>query len=214
MAWQNKILNETELKKIEELVQKFEDKTGAELKICIFKISDTYPAATFRFAIFFTFFLSCLSTLIFSFSHPIYCLVLQLPIFLISCAFGRLTLFKKFFLAKREIKREVREKALEIFDQEGVRKTTDHVGILVFISIIERKIELVTDQTIFSKLGQESLDHLVANLGQHLKSKKYAQGIEDIVRVMEEKLLHFFPNKLQDKVQNEVPNQITWGNIK
>jgi len=212
MSWKRKILSVQEESKIEQKIALYEKETGAELVICIAKSSDPYPAAVLRFSILATLAISALLTFYFTFSHELILVGSQLILFFLLTFIGRSNHIKRFFLSKLETDREVGEKAMELFYSRGLYQTKYKVGILLFISIQEKMIRLLVDKKLQEKISQDDLDYIVNILGKEFKTGHYFNGLNQTLNILEEKILHFFPEKVQPQdSENEIANKILWA---
>jgi uncharacterized membrane protein len=119
--------------------------------------------------------------------------------------------FRPWFILPGEKRREVKEKASEIFYSYGLSNTQNRIGILLFISKLERKIELLVDQAILEKLGQKTLDQIVQNISGNFKKSEYEKGLVEALDYLEKELTQAFPHGLQEKNLNEISNKIILG---
>lgn len=205
-----KILNPNEEKTIESLIAVLEEKTGAELTLAILKEADPYPASYYRMAIFPTLFWITLAEMFFHLTPTSIISVFILSyIFLFYC--GEILGLKKFFLAKVEINREVKEKAHELFFTKGLTQTDKKVGMILLISLLEHKIELVIDHKLKEKISQDVMDQMVHTISEKFKKHDYVTGLSESILFIQDKILVAFNGKVQDKKHNELSNQIIWG---
>lgn len=205
-----KILNTTEEKSIETLIANLEEKTGAELTLAIFEQADPYPASYYRMAIFPTLFWIVLIETFFHLS-PVAMIAGILMSFLFLFYFGEKLGIKKYFLSKAEVKREVKEKACELFFTNGLIHTENKVGMILLISLLERKIELVVDQKIKEKISQATLDQMVHVISEKFKQHDYVSGLSESIHFIQEQILLTFQGKIQEKQSDELSNKIIWG---
>lgn len=205
-------LNETDKKNIKEAVAKAEEKTHGEIVPMILKESDSYPAAHFRAAIFFGL------TLSFALYYfPFY--EVTDSIFYLWTVVGGMLLgycltlnkrIKRFFLSKKEISEEVHQKAIEAFFYQGVHTTKDRTGILLFISVLEQRAELIADCGINEKVDKDAWDKILNSMLKEFKSGKSADAISRAIAECGELLAKHFPkNSEEHKVDpNELSNEI------
>jgi putative membrane protein len=74
----------------------------------------------------------------------------------------RLPALKRRFISRREIDEEVEEAAINAFFRQGLYRTRDANGVLLFISVFEHKVWLLADRGIHEKVPQAEWDALVA----------------------------------------------------
>ena len=107
-------------------------------------------------------------------------------------------------------KEKVTQRAEQAFLQEEVFNTTDRIGILIFISELEREVIVLADQGINEKVNSETWLSIVAILINGMKSKKSAEGIVKAINECERILLeHHFTNR--EKNSNELNDELRQG---
>lgn len=74
----------------------------------------------------------------------------------------------------------VREAAYAAFVEKGVHRTRDRTGILVYIALRERMVEIVGDVAVVDKLGIEVLAAMSGTLEAHVKTgaETFAKALE------------------------------------
>jgi putative membrane protein len=74
----------------------------------------------------------------------------------------------------------VREAAYAAFVEKGVHRTRDRTGILVYIALRERMVEIVGDVAVNDKLGIEVLAAMAGTLEAHVKAgaERFAAALE------------------------------------
>jgi putative membrane protein len=103
--------------------------------------------------------------------------------------------------------RRVQERARRHFTEVGVFNTRDRTGILLFISELEQRVELLADRGISAKIDQQQWDEIIKNLIEGIKS---GEPVPAICRAVEEcgKLLaEYFPRKVDDR--NELDDSLS-----
>lgn len=205
-----KFLNKNQVKRIESLIEKFENATGAELLLVIGNASDTYPGAILRFAIFSSFILTSLACLIFEFKEVVYIPLLQLIITILMVFAGMLPILKKLSLSQTEMKREVSEKSLELFQLYGPTRSQHRVSIFLYVSSLEREIRILVDKEIKEKFSQSDLDLIIQIFQEDFSKNKFYDGFETAIETLEGKVLHYFPNKVLSIPPDNMNNQIIW----
>ena len=144
---------------IKELIQAAEKKSDSEMVPMIVLRSDNYPAAHFRLAIIVSFLFSL--GLYFSplaIINPIYFLWIQIPGLILGYLLANISFFARLMITKQEIEFEVTQRAIEAFFEHNLHTTQEHNGVLIFISILERKIKIITDVGVRQKVEQKIWD--------------------------------------------------------
>lgn len=113
---------------------------------------------------------------------------------------------KRLFISQREIDEEVEEAAVTGFYKEGLYRTRDETGVLIFISVFEHKVRILADRGINEKVEQGWWDKVVKIIVDGIKHKRQAQGICEAVKKVGELLRTHFPVQPDDR--DELKNLI------
>ncbi|UTC51767.1 TPM domain-containing protein [Treponema sp. OMZ 855] len=100
--------------------------------------------------------------------------------------------------------RRVYARALQHFVESGVYKTTEHSGVLIFASVLERKFFVIADSGIAAKVAQNEWDGICKIMTTGLKEHQAAQAFVSAVKECGRILQEHFPNKAENL--NELPN--------
>ena len=111
----------------------------------------------------------------------------------------------RLIIPKRVRNRAVYNKAIKTFVHSGVYKTKSNTGILLFFSIFERKIQIITDVGIANKIPNETWKSLALSLAEGFKSKNPTEVIIKSVEECAKILTKEFP------CQKENPNELPDG---
>jgi len=100
--------------------------------------------------------------------------------------------------------RRVYARALQHFVESGVYKTTEHSGVLIFASVLERKFFVIADSGIAAKVAQTEWDGIckimTAGLKEHRAAQAFVSAVQECGRILQE----YFPNKEENT--NELPD--------
>ncbi|CUT04718.1 TPM domain-containing protein [Candidatus Chrysopegis kryptomonas] len=110
-------------------------------------------------------------------------------------------------------KRSLIERKLTLFDMAlrefyrlGMDKTRDQTGVLVYVLLSERKLQIVADKGINEKVNNETWQKIADMMAEHFKSGKYLDGIINGLDEIGKILYTHFPIKPDDK--NELSNEV------
>jgi putative membrane protein len=106
------------------------------------------------------------------------------------------------------VSRNVHRRALLHFAESGAVHTRDRTGILFFISLRERRVEIIADEGINEKAGADAWDVILAKLLGAIKGGNAAEGLEKAVYDCAEILERHFPVRRDDI--NELPDGIVF----
>ncbi|MFH0729099.1 MAG: hypothetical protein V2B19_22510 [Pseudomonadota bacterium] len=110
----------------------------------------------------------------------------------------RVPWLKRVFISGRELEEEVREAAVIRFFGEGLYRTRDETGVLLYISVLEQKVWVLADRGINARVAQSGWDDIVARVVSGIKGKKQGDAICDAVMEIGNILMAHFPKKNDD----------------
>lgn len=119
-----------------------------------------------------------------------------------------LPFFDKLIVPKKIMAKKVADRALLHFIQSGVTETKDRTGILIFISYLEQRVELVADKGISDKIPQERWNKVVETIIEGIKLKDMKGGLIRAIKECGFILEEHFPVKYDDI--NELDNDMTF----
>lgn len=98
-----------------------------------------------------------------------------------------------------------RERALEVFGALRVWDTEGNDGVLVYVLLADRSVEIVADRGIHAHVGDQGWRSIVASMEAAFRGARYADGIEEGIRAVSDLLAEHSPraggerNELSDK---------------
>jgi uncharacterized membrane protein len=97
-----------------------------------------------------------------------------------------------------------RERALDIFSQLRIWDTAHNNGVLIYLLLADRKVEIVADRGIDARVGAAGWEKICAEMERDFKAGNFEAGvIRGIEAVSQELAVHFPPHR-GDK--NELPD--------
>ena len=130
-------------------------------------------------------------------------IILHFPVKIIFKIFPSL---KRLILSIKRMDSEVHERALRGFSEHGLNNTKDATGILFLVSILERRVHVLADHGIYTKIKQESLDRYAASIGKGIASGKGGEALCNAIKEAGKELEKYFPRSGDDK--NELTDNI------
>jgi len=107
------------------------------------------------------------------------------------------------------IEDDVMDHAAFIFQELDMHRTRDRNGVLIYLSVVDRKVAVIGDTGINAVVGDGFWVDVVGMLKIHLAAGRRADGLCEAVHTIGEKLVRHFPTKSDDS--NELPNTISIG---
>jgi putative membrane protein len=119
---------------------------------------------------------------------------------------GQLPSVVRFFAGQKRLAAEVHESALASFLHNNLHHTVGRTGILVYISHLEHRVEIVADEGIHACAGQDFWVKETAQIAAGLAGKNAGPVLAQTIREIGAKLAEHFPIQPGDK--NELPDHI------
>ena len=126
-----------------------------------------------------------------------------------SRLFDMVPILKKPFLSKREMREEVAEAAFTAFHRHGLHATRDQTGIIIYVSVFERSVQVLADKGINDLVDPAVWDEVVALVTDGIRTGKPGQALCLGVERCGELVTGHFPIKPDDT--DELPNLIIEG---
>lgn len=98
-----------------------------------------------------------------------------------------------------------RQRALEVFSLLGVWDTEENNGVLVYVLLADRKVEIVADRGIHRHVGNERWSAICREIELHYRKNDFASGTLAGIDKISAELAHYFPANGAQK--NEQPDR-------
>lgn len=215
------VLSEAENQKIKEAVANAESKTSGEIVTAIIKESSDYAfhellASLFGGFIFYTIsliFYGDISRWLertfwsYNVSWPaIFIGVSTLAVIGLLYLIANIEGVDRLIVPAKTIDREVKRRAMLFFGEAGLFDTKDRTGILIFISLREKRVELIADKGINEKVEKDTWNDIVDKLIDDIKAGDMVEGLADAVESCGDRLVEHFPIEPDDR--NELSDDV------
>jgi putative membrane protein len=176
--------SEDQKRDIEKAVQNLEGKTSGEMVPYIVPESDSYVEGTLYAIISFL----CMGIILVLGASLVWMLpsgvtIIQILVFLVIMMVAGFALayffpsFRVQLVSNSTIERRVMQRGEEAFLEREIFNTGQRIGILLFISELEKKVLILADSGINRLVPDEEWQHIVDDLIAYIKKKKTAEGI-------------------------------------
>ncbi|GAB4167653.1 MAG: hypothetical protein Tsb0017_18190 [Geothermobacteraceae bacterium] len=200
-------LTTEEKARIEQAVRQVEATTSGEIVPLIVDASYDYPRSELIGAGCFATALAALLCWLAASDSVLVFVPLQLVLFLLFRMLIRvLPALKRRLIPQAEIDAEVEERAITAFVEHGLHETRDRTGILILISLFERRVFVLADRGINDKVPQGTWDEVVAMITEGLRQGSACDSICNAIARCGELLAKDFPRRADDT--DELPNLI------
>lgn len=210
MAWINKYLSNEDLKKIEDTISRVEESTSGEIVPVIVKRSSTVGHVPLTLTLLITLLIVIVE---FPFSDWLWVRpwvylwpVLLIVIYYISHVLGKVPWIQKILVPEKDEVEQVHQRAHLEFYTNRVNRTEGGTGILIFVSVMEKKAVVLADEGISAKLPKETWDKILGQLGQNLRADEWSKGFTSAIENCGEHLKLHFP--VTSERQNQLKNHL------
>ena len=111
----------------------------------------------------------------------------------------------RLILSKAAMAQAVARRARRHFMESGAYDTVDNTGVLIFVSILERRVELIADRGISEKVAQDRWDSVVAELITGITAGRTGEALAQAVRQVGAVLSEHVPPR--ERNTNELANR-------
>jgi len=185
--------------KVSAAVAAAEANTAGEIVVAVVPDSDTYPRAELRAALAGGVPIAIALTLA---TGPDslwrFLPVVALCVLVCLTAMRRWPLLKRPFISPWVCREEVRQRAIQAFYDHRLYQTRDATGVLLFLSLLERRVELLADTGIDALVGEGTWDGVVADLTAALRAGDQVDGVARAVAQIGEVLAIHVPPRPDD----------------
>ena len=98
-----------------------------------------------------------------------------------------------------------RERAIEIFSQQRLWDTENNNGVLIYLLLADRDVEIVADRQVHAKVGSHEWESICRTMETAFRQADFQRGVIDGIRAVTRHLDRHFPasganpNELPDK---------------
>jgi putative membrane protein len=202
------ILNDSELKRLADVIQEIERKTSAEIRLMIVGSSASY-----------THVVPMLWTLLLAICGVVFWIESShfeanagwwLWPSAVGVTWVAAILLSKLASVRRwfgfDLNEEVWKRAELEFYREGLTATTGATGVLVFLSLLEREAVVLGDKSIAAVLPKDTWDQMIGTILEGARKGQWAPKLEEALRLCGDLLAAKFPIQAGDR--NELANHV------
>lgn len=197
--------DESDMERIAEAIRRTETATSGEIFCVLARSSGSYRAYPLVLA-FLIALLVPLPLIYLTFTSAVTIYSAQLAVAaLLTLLFMHRSL--RFSIVPPGIKRDrAHAEAQRLFAAHGLHQTKERTGILIFVSLAERYVEVVADAGIDEKVSQKVWDNAVIALLKAIKRDELGNGFIEAIGICGKVLAEHFPPGAVNK--DELPNKL------
>lgn len=100
-----------------------------------------------------------------------------------------------------------KKRALELFSQLGIWDTEHNNGVLIYICLADRDVEIVADRGVHQRVGHAGWESICQTMEKHFRAGEFQTGALQGINLVGELLAEYFPAEDNVKTsRNELPN--------
>ena len=199
-------LSEDEQRQVEACVREVEAETAAEVVPYIAAASHHYPRAELAGSMAAAVFAALIVSLLLDQSLWAFLITLAATQVLAQQLLRRYPALKRPFLSPAEVDEEVEEATIKAFYQNGLYRTRDATGIIIYISVYEHRAWVLADEGIDARVDPAVWQQVVDDLTTGIKAGQRAEALCTAVARCGELVREHFPRRADD--ENELSDLI------
>jgi len=193
--------------RLEAVVAEAERATGGEIVVAVVGACDEYGAVGWRLGVA----LAAATFLALGWFLPplpwTAYLAAQAAALLAGHALGRIEPVRRALLSPRLVEERVAQRARRCFAEQGLARTRNRTGILIFVALLEHRVVVLADEGIHRALDpDESWQQVVDLAVAGLRAGRPVEGLEAAVRRCGEILARHLPADVPNP--DELPNEL------
>ena len=98
-----------------------------------------------------------------------------------------------------------RQRALEAFSRLRVWDTEENSGVLIYVQLVDRDIEIVCDRGINAKVGPEQWDAICRRMEEAFRARRFEEGVLEGIEEITQLLTKHFPPRRDNP--DELPDR-------
>jgi uncharacterized membrane protein len=104
-----------------------------------------------------------------------------------------------------------RERAVAMFGKLRVWDTEQNNGVLIYLLLAERAIEIVADRALAQRVDAGEWQRIVQRMGGAFREGRYEDGLTDALAEVSALLVQHFPAAAGEANRNELPDEPVLG---
>jgi putative membrane protein len=201
-----RLLSEADRKRVEASIRGAERRTSGEIVVLVVGRSDDYPMARLRAAVALAFpaalGLTPAAGALLWLGHEnlwVFLGLFGLCFVLFHEVVKHIDALQRLFTPARDMEAEVREAAAAQFFARGLHRTRDATGVLLYVSVFERKVRVLGDRGINAKIPEGFWEGIVALVVEGVRGGRAADALCAAVDRVADLLAEKFPVTAADR---------------
>lgn len=209
----DRFLSEKDKEQVRAAVGRVEQQTAGEIVPMVTSESADYPLANVSGATVFALPIALLLTpavggMLWVGDQNMWVFLLIFAVLYAALYFGidHIPALKRLFVSKDEMEEAVESAAMSEFYRQGLYRTRDATGVLIYISVFEKKVWVIADRGINKKVGTDQWNGIVSHIVEGIKQNRQTAAICEAIEMVGDLLKDYFPVRPDD--EDELSNLI------
>lgn len=210
MSWIDKYLSKNDLEKIEQTIDRVEEQTLGEIVPVIVKKSSTVGHVPLTLTLLMTLIVVMIE---FPYSDWLWVTpwvylwpVIIIVLFGLSHFLAKISWIQKILVPEKDELDQVHQRAHLEFYMNRVHRTEAGTGVLIFVSVMEKKAVVLADEGIAKKLPPTTWDGVLEKLRKSLHDGQWGPGFVQAIEECGEHLKTHFP--IENRSMNQLKNHL------
>ena len=108
---------------------------------------------------------------------------------------------------KNALKQLIRQRALMMFGKLRVWDTSHNNGVLIYLQLAERAIEIVADRGLTQHVNDAQWDAMTARMCANFQERRFEDGLTQALEEVSALLVAYFPATTSQLRTDEMPNE-------
>lgn len=191
--------------RVAEAVRAAEARSRGQIVPVVVERSDAYPEVRLRGALLLAALASAAALALRLPLGPAELVLLQAAASVLGALLSLWDPLERLLAGRRAMDQAVRARAVRAFHEQGLHRTAEGTGVLVFASLLEHGAVVLGDRGIHGKVGDAAWDRALAALLAGIRARSPGQGFVDAVQLCGERLAEHFP---RDPAAGSGPNEL------
>ena len=142
--------------------------------------------------------------------HEGWIIVAVVVAYVLGSVAGRLSWTVRALTSDQRMAMKVRFRAERAFYEEGLHRTREATGVLILLSLLERRVQVLADRAIDERVPPGTWDALVTDIVTGVRAGRPAEALCDAIARCGVLLASHFPVRDEDN-PNELPDDLVRG---
>ena len=202
----NRILTPADRDALAELIANIERNTAGELVTVVLRRSASYVAYRIGWAAGGSLLLTAVAHLLWPAFPTMELLGAEATLALVLYWFFGHTAWLRLMVPRAAKVQATTDRAKRLFLELGVTETRDRSGVLIVLSELERRVQILGDRGIHQQLGADAWKQLVDSIVSSIRAGRPVEGLRSAIEKIGQELVSKFPPRPDDL--DELPNHV------